>query len=132
MVVHRKLDAYDGRVAVRSWIYGICVRKASDYRRLARKQHETVMENVPETYSTENPHATLEEKRALQRMDRALNELDEDKRVAFVLYDIEGLPLAEMAEALECPIPTLHSRVAAARKAIQAALSTPNTEEIYA
>src|SRR5690606_13923988 len=36
MVVHRKLDAFEGRSSMRTWIYGICARTASDYRRSGR------------------------------------------------------------------------------------------------
>src|ERR1041385_2214732 len=40
VVVHRKLPEYDGRASLRSWIYGICVRMASTYRRSARVRRE--------------------------------------------------------------------------------------------
>src|SRR5262245_39452228 len=39
LVVHRKLSEFDGR-ALRSWLYGICLRVASDYRKKARVRRE--------------------------------------------------------------------------------------------
>lgn len=123
LIVHRKLDAYDGRAPIRAWIYGICVKKASDHRRLAHKQRERATDDVPARADERGgPDDALEGRRALARLDRALSELDDDKRAAFVLYEIEGLSLAEMAEALGAPVQTLHSRLAAARAHVVSAL----------
>jgi RNA polymerase sigma-70 factor (ECF subfamily) len=123
LIVHRKLGDYDGRAPMRAWIYGICVRKASDYRKLARKGREKLTDDVPEGSSSDGPDASLEGRRALARLDRALAELDDDKRAAFVLYEIEGLGLAEIAEAVGAPLQTVHSRLGAARKHIAEAMS---------
>jgi len=50
---------------------------------------------------------------------RALDELPEDYRVMIVLADIEELSYKEIAEALECPIGTVMSRLHRARKLMQ-------------
>jgi RNA polymerase sigma-70 factor (ECF subfamily) len=47
--------------------------------------------------STDDPHA----KAALLQLHRILDELNPDERLAFVLHALEGLPLLEVAEALE-------------------------------
>jgi RNA polymerase sigma-70 factor (ECF subfamily) len=123
LVVHRRLPDYDGRASMRAWIYGICVRKASDHRKLAHKKREHLTEHVPEGASRgDGPDAALERRRALARLDAALADLDEDKRAAFVLYEIEGLGLAEIAEAVGCPLQTVYSRLGAARKHVEHAL----------
>lgn len=122
-MVHRRLGDYDGRASMKAWIYGICVRKASDHRKLAHKKREHVTSDVPEeTSAGDGPEASVEGKRALARLDRALCELDEDKRAAFVLYEIEGLGVAEVATAVGVPLQTAYSRLAAARKHVETAL----------
>ena len=70
----------------------------------------------------------LEGRRALERLDVALAALDDDKRAAFVLYEIEGLSLAEMSEALGAPVQTLHSRLSAARTHVVRALGSADQE----
>ncbi len=129
LVVHRRLGDYDGRASMRAWIYGIAVRKASDHRRLAHKQRERPTSDVPEQIAEgASPEADVEGRRALARLDAALAELDEDKRVAFVLYEVEGLGVAELAEAVGVPLQTAYSRLAAARKHIERAIR-PRAED---
>ncbi len=123
LVVHRRLGDYDGRASLKAWIYGICIRKASDHRKLAHKKREHVTDAVPEeTSGGDGPEASVEGRRALAKLDRALAELDEDKRAAFVLYEIEGLGVAEVAAAVGVPLQTAYSRLAAARKHVETAL----------
>lgn len=128
LVVHRKLGSFEGP-SVRAWIYGICLRKASDFRKLAHKKRERSTAEVPESASRDDGgEATLEGRRALAKLDRALAALDEDKRAAFVLYEIEGLSLQEVAAACECPLQTVYSRLSSARRNIEQALSQGREE----
>ena len=55
-------------------------------------------------------------------LDAALEVLDDDKRAAFVLYEIEEQPMSDVAAALGCPLQTAYSRLYAARKIIVAEL----------
>lgn len=124
LIVHKKLATYDGRASLRSWIYGICIRKASDHRRLAHVQRERLHDVMPESEAVSGgPEAALESRRALAQLDRALQRLDDDKRAAFVLYEIEGLGLQEVADACGCPLQTVYSRLAAARRHVEAELA---------
>lgn len=118
LVVHRKLSGFRGESAVRTWIYGICLRVAAAHRRRPFRGHEVELdEGVPATDAT--PHEAAERRQALARLDAALDRLDDDKRAVFVLYELEELTLAEVASAVGAPVPTVYSRLLAARKIIQ-------------
>ena len=52
-----------------------------------------------------------------------LARLDPDRREAFVLTQLLGLPYAEAAEVAGCPVGTIRSRVARARGDLIAALT---------
>lgn len=111
LVVHRKLAEFEGRSNVRTWLYGICVRMASDYRRRAVHRYEVPSEAPGEVLGADA--AAQHEARDL--LDRLLSSLDDDKRAVFVLYEIEQLLMKEIAEILECPLQTAYSRLHAAR-----------------
>jgi RNA polymerase sigma-70 factor (ECF subfamily) len=118
VVVHRRLRDFEGRSSAKTWIYGIAVRTASDYRRRASHVREVVTEEPPEGVSRDDPHAALTAREARKTLDRLLSELDDDKRAVFVLYEIEELPMNEVAEAVGCPLQTAYSRLHAARARI--------------
>ncbi len=115
VVVHRKLDDFERRSHVRTWVYGICVRTAADYRRRARRRREVVTEQPPEQLSPEDPAQQLARRQAQRMLDRILDDLDDDKRAVFVLYEIEQVPMSEVATAVGCPLQTAYSRLHAAR-----------------
>jgi RNA polymerase sigma-70 factor (ECF subfamily) len=118
VVVHRRLGDFQGRSNVRTWIYGIAVRTASDYRRRASNRREVPTEAPPDELSRDDPHDTLSQRQRRATLDRLLDELDEDKRAVFVLYEIEELPMSEIAVAVGCPLQTAYSRLHAARQKV--------------
>src|SRR6188768_3171705 len=99
ITVHRRLASFDG-ASLRGWLYGICVRVASD---LAE---------------------SLDRERSARQLMTALEALDEPKRAAFVLFEIEELTLAEVSEAVGAPLQTVYSRIKAAREQMQRAFPT--------
>src|SRR5688572_13254375 len=63
VVVHRRLDSFDPRVRMTTWLYGICLRVASGYRRKRRARPEEPVDALP-TEATisdvaEGPEAAL-------------------------------------------------------------------------
>jgi len=118
VVVHRKLPEFEGRSALTTWLYGICVRTASDHRRRAHVRREEVTDTVPEGRESAPQPKDLARRQARALLDGALNALDEDKRAVFVLYEIEELPMSEVADAVGCPLQTAYSRLYAAREVV--------------
>ncbi|HEX2735031.1 MAG TPA: RNA polymerase sigma factor [Polyangiaceae bacterium] len=120
IVVHRKLPEFEQRSSVRTWLYRICQRAASDYRKKASVRHERVQSEFAEPAPSElGGVAQLE---ARSQLLHALDRLDGDKRDVFVLYEIEGLEMKRVAEVLECPLQTAYSRLHAARATLVEAL----------
>jgi RNA polymerase sigma-70 factor, ECF subfamily len=118
LIVHRRLPEFDGR-ALRSWLYAICLRVASEYRRSARVRREISVEQLPESHAPAPQLEAVFTGELCTRLLASLDRLDEDKREAFVLYEIEQLPLREVAEALGCPLQTAYSRLQAARAVVR-------------
>jgi RNA polymerase sigma-70 factor (ECF subfamily) len=81
--------------------------------------------DLPDTRagSEEAPDAALQRRHARQMVSEALSELSEDQREAFVLYELEELPISEIAQLLECPQSTVYSRLSVARRSLRAAFA---------
>jgi RNA polymerase sigma-70 factor (ECF subfamily) len=121
VTVHRKLAEFEGRSKLRTWLYAICLRVASDHRRRAYVVRERATDNPPVDTgerSGNEPDTSLESRAFVQQL---LAELDDDKRQVLVLYEIEGLTMREVAEVVGCPLQTAYSRLHAARDVLQAA-----------
>jgi RNA polymerase sigma-70 factor (ECF subfamily) len=119
MVILRKLDEFRGDSSLRTWIFGICFRTASDYRRRAHVRCEAVVEQMPDPTTSETQLATVVARQALCRLDAALRELDDDKRFIFIAYELEELSMQEAALAAGCPLKTAYGRLHAARKHVE-------------
>lgn len=132
VVVHRKLSDYDGRASVRTWLYGFCVRKASDYRRLAHVRRENVTDELPELPTSQGQDEALDRQAARDLLDALLDRLDDRQRTVFVLYEIEELPMHEVARIAQCPLQTAYSRLHSARKRVQSAAKRARAEEVRA
>jgi RNA polymerase sigma-70 factor (ECF subfamily) len=122
VTVHRKLPTFEGRSSPRTWIYGICVRVASDHRKRAGIRREVPSVRPPDRSVDAHQEDDVAVREARALLDRILDQLDDDKRAAFVLYEIEELSLKDLAAALDCPLQTAYSRLQAARREVEEAL----------
>jgi RNA polymerase sigma-70 factor (ECF subfamily) len=129
LVVHRKLTSFEGRSALRSWIYGIAFRVVSDHRGRAHRRHELVTDKPPERAAAAPQEADLERVQDWALLDRLLCELTDDQRQVFVLYEVEELSMREISEIVKCPMQTAYSRLHAARKRITHALAELRADE---
>jgi RNA polymerase sigma-70 factor (ECF subfamily) len=118
LVVHRRLPDFENRSSVRTWVYGICLRVAAQYRRRAHRRHEELMREPPETAVLPTQSTEIEGHQARAMLQNLLGTLDPAKREVFVLYEIEQLPMEEVAVVVGCPLRTAYSRLEAARKQI--------------
>jgi RNA polymerase sigma-70 factor, ECF subfamily len=122
VTVHRKLAEFEGRAKLRTWLYAICLRVASDHRRRAYVVRERATDNPPidtGERSGSEPDTSVESRAFVRHL---LGGLDEDKRTVLVLYEIEGLTMREVAEVVGCPLQTAYSRLHAARDLLQVAI----------
>jgi RNA polymerase sigma-70 factor (ECF subfamily) len=118
LVVHRKLDAFEGRSSVRTWLYGIALRVARSHR--ARRRELELPADVPDDRSSPADGAAHLE--GIRLLDHLLAQLDDTKREALVLSEIEQLTVPEISELLGVNASTVYSRVGAARKELSEAL----------
>lgn len=122
LVVHAQLPAFEGRSKLKTWICGICLRKASGYRRKAHRRRELAMAAVPEHASASSQDLLLERNEQAALLQEGLSQLSEKQLQVFVLYEIEELSMLEVARAVGCPRFTAYTRLHSARRALRAFL----------
>ena len=88
---------------------------ASEARRAQRRRREVNEAVDTHASSRPSPERELLEREQLLVLDAILHEMDEPLRVAFVLYELEEMTMAAIAEALEVPPGTVASRLRRAR-----------------
>jgi RNA polymerase sigma-70 factor, ECF subfamily len=115
IVVHRRLPEFAGRSSLKTWLAGIAWRIASEYRRHESRKGGT--EPLPDTLVApgRDPLGAAVHAEALRQLDSLLGSLDEDKRVVFVLAELEQMSVPEIAQALAVNVNTIYSRLRAAR-----------------
>jgi RNA polymerase sigma-70 factor (ECF subfamily) len=123
VVVHRKLPDFEGRSEIKTWLWGICFRLASDFRDRAHVRKEDLAGPIPQMMATGiTPTREIAWQQARQHMNAILRRLDEPKRTVFVLFELKEYTMVEIADKLRIPIQTAYSRLYAARAFVEDAL----------
>src|SRR5690349_15195362 len=123
-----ELDQYDRRRPFGPWLPRIVANAATDPRpRRTGRRAETL---DPGVVAGGPPPDTTAERRALgERLRQALAELPERRRMAVVLFDVEGYSHGEIAEILGIPEGSVRSEVFHARRRLRALLGDWREDE---
>ncbi len=116
LVVHRRLDSFDGSAKPTTWLFGICLRVAAAYRRRAHRRREESVEDMDrERHGASSPEEQATRREALGRLQQALDSMTLDKRAVFVMFEVDGMSCGEIATVMGVPVGTVYSRLHAAR-----------------
>jgi RNA polymerase sigma-70 factor (ECF subfamily) len=122
VVVHRKLGDYDASRPLKPWLFGICFRTALDRKRKASSFREALVDEIVAASPLPASDELVSAREAHDAVMRALDALDDDKRAVFVMHELEGLSMPEVAQLIDAPLNTLYSRLRLAREAFVAAV----------
>lgn len=119
-IAFRSLGRFEGRSSIRTWLFGIARRVASDVRRSAPVRNE-VLDDSSTANEVCSPDALLwmERGEAVARAEALIRTLPEEQAIVFTLFEIEEWTGAEIAEASGVSVATVHSRLRLAREAIR-------------
>ena len=119
LVVRRRLPAFDGG-NLAGWLYRITRRQVRDFRRRAWVTQIFTKRRVDQPdvlpHAGTSPVAALERKEEQRILQTLLAKMQETRRAAFVLFEIEGLSGEEIASIQSVPLNTVWSRLHHARK----------------
>ncbi len=128
---YRAIGRFRGDSAFYTWIYRIAVNTSKNYllaqgRRPPGQDLDPVdvenMESNRKMRDMDTPDSIFLSKNVADTVKRTIEALPEEHRQAILLRELEGLSYEEIADAMECPIGTVRSRIFRAREAIEKAL----------
>jgi RNA polymerase sigma-70 factor (ECF subfamily) len=129
LVLHRRWSDFEHQSSLRTWIYGILLRVASDHTRRARRERARWSPEVPELESSsESPDRIYQQREAARLLQFALGQLDSKEREMLVLVDLEERSAVEAADALGIKLNTAYSRLRRARQSFEKALRSAQSK----
>jgi RNA polymerase sigma-70 factor (ECF subfamily) len=120
--VHGHLGAYDPARPVKPWLFGFAYRIASQHRRRAHRRRERHVEPDLIADGAAGPEETAVAEQRRRLVIEALQGIDLQRRAVFVLYELDGVSMSEIAHSLEIPANTAYSRLRVAREEFAAAV----------
>jgi RNA polymerase sigma-70 factor (ECF subfamily) len=131
---YKALGQFRGDAQFYTWLYRIAVNTAKKQllelkrdpliyqaQMNAGDDDETSSQDLePNAHASdgETPEAVLASKEIAEAVNAAMDALPEELRMAITLREMDGLSYEEIAQALDCPIGTVRSRIFRAREAI--------------
>lgn len=123
--VFSSLSRFHSRSRLTTWIYRIAVNEGLQRLRRSRGRRFVDLDSLDEeggrdlSFAAEslqgNPHAMLVNRELRDRLEAAVGELPPKHRAAFVLVDIEGLPLKDAASVAGISLAALKTDLHRAR-----------------
>lgn len=116
--VHRSLDRFRGESKVETWLYGIASKVVLMHLRSWRRHRRLVNALEAEPIVAKGPNIEQEsaQRQEVLRVWRCLMKIAPEKRVVFVLFEVEGLSGKEIAETLGISEATVRTRLFHARR----------------
>lgn len=124
---YRALGDFRGDSAFYTWLYRIAINTAKNYLLSRSRRHidyeidvqdAEQVENAAQLKDMDTPDNLLMNEQIINVIKTAIERLPEEMRIAITLREFEGMSYEEIAEAMDCPIGTVRSRIFRAREAI--------------
>lgn len=106
---YQSFTTFRGTSSLRTWVFAVARHTCLDELRARGRGRRISEHHRPEGVSSHDPAGDIV-------VADLLGALDEDRRSAFVLTQVFGLSYAEAARVCGCPIGTIRSRLARARR----------------
>lgn len=118
LVAHRRAEDRRDDVAITTWLFGIA-KFVRLNRRRGQARHDRKLHLVEAPSEPTPPDGVVARNEAVLLVRKFLATLDESRRVAFELVEVEGMRAAEVAELCNANVNTIYTRLRSARKSFR-------------
>jgi len=130
---YRALPSFRGESAFYTWMYRIAINTAKNY--LVSQQRRPMDYDLdlqdPRNFELnarlrdeESPEGLALQDELRRTVEETIASLPEELRTAIMLREIDGLSYEEIAQAMDCPVGTVRSRIFRAREAIDRSIES--------
>ncbi len=130
---YRALENFRGDSAFYTWLYRISINTAKNYLVSRNRRHSDYhvdvqdaeqVGNAPQLKGLDTPDELLQNDEIINTINVAIEQLPDDMKTAIILREFDGMSYDEIAQAMECPVGTVRSRIFRAREAIDEKLGS--------
>jgi len=129
---YENLDRFEGRSSFSTWLYRIATNNALMKLRKEKNKKVSIDElkkfgdksyKIEISDWSENPSSYFKSAELKEVLQKAIDSLPPKYKSVFILHDVEGLPLAEVARILSLSIPAVKTRVHRSRMYLREKIS---------
>lgn len=129
--IFRKLDQFDGRSALKTWMHRIVVNQSLMMLRKDRRSSEGSIDDLLPEFdrngcrteqdwaTIETPESLIEKSQSVEKISELIGSLPETYRIVLLLRDIEEVSTQEVAEMLQISEANVKVRLHRARAALK-------------
>ncbi len=126
--IHTKLNSFEGKSSLKTWVYRIAVNHCLDLLRARKRQNRLAYlthlffgktETPLELPQFDHPGVLLEDQEALEELFKMINQLPDNQKTALVLRYLEDLPPPEIAQVMRLSLKAVESLLQRAKQKLQ-------------
>ena len=130
--VYKNISKFRFESSFTTWLYRIVINTSKDFLKKRGNQKiisiEDSMIDIPSENKKDNPEEHAEEKEVKNKVNEALQNINEENRVVVVLKDIQGFTYDEISDILQIPIGTVRSRISRGRAMLKKEILRQNPD----
>lgn len=117
--VHKSIASFKGGSTLKTWIYRITITKSLDFQRKAKRKKRFAFlvslggenQDTLESSMIDHPGVDIEDKERADLLFKKIEQLPENQKIAFTLYNMDGLSYKEIAETMEVSVSSVESLI---------------------
>ena len=129
--VHKSIGSFKGGSTLKTWIYRITITKSLEFQRRAKRKKRFAFlvsiggenQDALESSIIDHPGIDTEDKERADLIFKKIDQLPENQKIAFTLYNMDGLSYKEIAETMDISLSSVESLIFRSKKNLRKKLA---------